>query len=500
MNNYKLKNWKSKEKGAILMMTLVFTSIFLIIAGGLISLINQQQKLNRLRKAKAQALHIAEAGVNYYRWHLAHAPEDYADGTGETGCNPCGPYLHDYPEDEAIGQFELEITPPSTGSTVVTIKSTGWVTEYPDYKRIVVAKYGLPSWARYAVVANADMRFGEGTVTHGPIHSNGGIRYDGIAYNLVTSAQETYDDPDHDGEEEFGVHTHVDPIDPLPPADPPTRLDVFAGGREFPVPAVDFNAITLDLADLESAADEDGLHLNKSNRQGWHIQLLGDGTLRYRKVKSTNTCWWFDWNDWQWYSAPQGNIASYQGNWTTTDLPNNGIIFVSDNVWIDGKINGARLTIVAAKDPLASGNADIWINNDLEYTNYDGTDAIGLIAQNDINVGLYSEGDFSGSDDEQELKIDAALIAQKGRVGRYYYPEDCSSTYFKRNIITVYGSIATNQRYGFSWVCNGSWCSGYDIRNLNFDNNLTYAPPPSFPTTDVYDFISWEEVLEGESY
>jgi len=489
--------WRHDKKGAILIMTLVFTSIFIIIGGGLISLINQQQKLNRIRRAKAQSLHIAEAGINYYRWHLAHDSDDYSDGTGDTTCNPCGPYTHDYPEGiGAIGQFEIEITPPEIGSTVVTIKSTGWVTGFEDYQRNVVAKYGLTSWAKYAVVANSDMRFGDGTIAHGPIHSNGGVRFDGIAYNVITSSQNSYDDPDHTGDDEFGVHTHKDVFgivddsfgaDPTPPAAVPSRLDVFYGGREFPVPTVDFNAITMDLANLEVAADDDGLHLNKSNRRGWHIQLHEDDTLTYQKVRSTTNC----------SGTPTGYISRYQGNPTTANFPNNGIIFVSDNVWIDGKINDARLTIVAAEDPLASGNADIWINNDLEYTNYDGTDAIGLVAQNDINVGLYTvnDGEFSGTEDEMELRIDGALIAQKGRVGRHYYSSSCSSTYYLRNTISVYGTIATNQRYGFAWVCGGSWCSGFETRNLTFDNNLTYAPPPSFPTTDTYDFISWDNCI-----
>jgi len=500
MKNITKVSWQNDKKGAILIMTMVFTVIFLIVAGGLIALINQQQRLNRIRKAKAQALHLAEAGVNYYRWHLAHDPDDYTDGTGTTCHEDTNPCVHNYLQGDVMGQFSLTITPPPTGSTVVTIKSTGWVTDYEDYKRRVVAKYGLPSWARYAVVANADMRFGEGTTVHGPLHSNGGIRFDGLAYNEITSAQESYDDPDHSGDDEFGVHTHVDETtheilenygdDPTPPAVVPNRLDVFAGGRDFPVPTVDFNAITVDLAMLEDAADDnDGIHIKKSNQEGWHIILSPDGTFDYIKVDSSSSC----------SGTPTGGDLVYKPGWTNdVPFPPNNIIFVSDNVWIEGSINGHRLTIIAAKDPLASGDASIWINKNLTYTNYDGSDAIGLIAQNNINVGLYSEND---------LRIDAALIAQNGRVGRYYYGEDWTScdeisTYYQRDTITVYGAIATNQRYGFSWVCSpGSYyCSGYETRNLDFDSNLTYAPPPSFPSTDTYDFISWEEVLEGETY
>ena len=97
------------------------------------------------------------------------------------------------------------------------------------------------------------------------------------------------------------------------------------------------------------------------------------------------------------------------------------------------------------------------------------------------------------------MEIDAALIAKTGRVGRPYYPSWCNATYYIRTTITVYGTLATNQRYGFAWGCP-AFCSGYVNRNLNFDSNLTYAPPPSFPTAGEYEFISWSEIASGESY
>src|SRR3989344_8191142 len=133
--NLKTENQSTpKNRGAVLIMTLVFATIFVFIAGGLLSLVNQQKKLNLQKKSQAQALQIAEAGANYYRWHLAHAVEDYADGTGQTGCNPCGPFVHSYydPNGGLLGYFELIITPPDPsypGSRVGKVKSTDWTTD-----------------------------------------------------------------------------------------------------------------------------------------------------------------------------------------------------------------------------------------------------------------------------------------------------------------------------------------------------------------------------------
>jgi hypothetical protein len=78
---------------------------------------------------------------------------------------------------------------------------------------------------------------------------------------------------------------------------------------------------------------------------------------------------------------------------------------------------------------------NIIINSDLKYTNYDGRDAIGLIAQRNILIGLKSSN---------ILRIDGVLVAQKGRIGRHHYSSECGSEY-KREKITIYGSLITRK-------------------------------------------------------
>ena len=111
---------------------------------------------------------------------------------------------------------------------------------------------------------------------------------------------------------------------------------------------------------------------------------------------------------------------------------------------------------------------------------------MGLLAQDNVTVGLYSE---------DNLEIDAALLARYGRVGRDYYSSH-EPTYYLRDTVTVYGALVTKQRYGFSWIDTqtGNRVSGYDKRNITFDNNLIYYPPPFFPTGDKYQIDLWEEL------
>ena len=482
--NYKNYLSKGKESGQLTLSVLLFSFVAIIILSGLIIWVDVNLKSAYRSIHRDSAFRIAEAGIEYYRWHLAHAPLDFQDGTGQAG-----PYIHDFYDKSGnvIGEFKLEITPPPIGSTVVTIRSTGTVDGVSGLEKSIEIKMAKPSFAKYAVVLNDNVRFGPGTEVFGQIHSNGGIRFDGLAHNIVTSAVAQYNDPDHSGNVEFGVHTHVAPIDPFPPNPVPSRPDVFMAGRQFPVPAIDFSGITSSLANIKSEAQSAGRYFAPSEEKGYHIVLKNNDTFDLYKVNSTvpipngciNVIGQKNWGTW--------SIQSQQlmGNYA---IPQNGLIFVEDHVWIDGSINTARAMVASGVFPENSSKyTNIIVNSDLLYTNYDGQDSLGLIAQGDINAGMVSEDD---------LRIDAALIAQNGRVGRQYYRPPSGnqprcSPYHVRDTITIYGMIGSYQRYGFAYTDG----TGYQTRNLIYDSFLLYGPPPSFPlTSDYYEQIFWNEV------
>ena len=478
-----MKKNSKYHSGQILIQVIVFGSIAIYLLGALVNWAAFSIRVSRQTFNREQAIQTAEAGVDYYRWHLAHSPTDFQDGTGAPG-----PYIHNFSDKNGntIGEFSLDITAPPLGSTQVKVKSTGTVTADAALSRTVTVQSAKPSIAKYAVVANAVMRFGAGTEVFGPIHSNQGIRFDGLAHNVVTSAVASYDDPDHSGGNEFGVHTHLAPTDPLPPASIPQRTDVFEIGRQTSVPVVDFAGITADLAEMKADAQTNGFYRPSAGALGYHVVLRTDDTFDLYRVTGlvnppsgcTNSANQSGWSVWS--IQNQQLIENYP-------FPVNGIIFLEDDVFVDGQMDGGRLTIVAAFLPdNPPFRKNIIVNNDLLYTNYDGSDVLGLIAQGNINIGLISEDD---------LRIDAALIAQNGRVGRYYYRppggglERCSPNHV-RQTITLWGMIATNERYGFAYTDG----TGYQTRNLNYDSNLLYGPPPSFPlTSDQYVTLTWEE-------
>ncbi|HBM45555.1 MAG: hypothetical protein UT05_C0010G0014 [Parcubacteria group bacterium GW2011_GWF2_38_76] len=475
---------KNKKVGAILIQILVLAGLSTLLISALATWGASNLRASRREYNRELSFQIAEAGIEYYRWHLDSDPTDYKDGT-ETS----GPYVHDFKDKDGniIGSFSLEITPPVEGSTKVKIRSTGVTYSDPDASRIIEVEVAKPSLGNFAIITESSIRFGEGTEVFGPIHSNGGIRFDGLAHNIVSSALSDYNDPDHSGGDEFAVHTHRDPVDPTPPSPVPIRTDVFEAGRQFPVPAVDFGKFTNDLSEIKTQAQASGKYFGNSGKSGYHFVLKTDGTFDAYMVTALvpvpSNCndnqGQFDWGTWS------IKTESFIGNYP---FPSNGLIFAEDDIWVDGQVDNARLLIACGHFPENKGQeTHITVNNSLSYTNYDGRDSVGLIAQGNITVGLVSEN---------ILRIDAALIAKNDRIGRYYYRppsdnKDRCSPYHVRDTITLYGMVGTNEDYGFSYLDG----TGYQIINIIYDANLLFAPPPDFPlTTDQYQIITWKEI------
>lgn len=501
---------QNHQAGSMLIIVLVATGLFLTIMLGALGLGMLQRKLNISKVARAQALHIAEAGVNYYRWVLYHDNEEYCN---KEACveapdyGPYGPYAYtDSGGGNITGYYELYITPPATnGSTIVNIKSVGWVADYPNVKREIEVMCGIPSWATYATITNgadADLGYGDDSEVWGPVHCNYGlVRMNGIANNIVTSSLPGRDallgvytcrggicDPDWDGN---------DPPQNFPD---PERSN-FRGGRDSGshIPIVDFNLLNNEYmnsiydkattsglvfdprkspfpippppssseADINSESAFWGCASNGSCDEGFHIVFKPGNKFDIKKVSAVHN---------NVNGKPSRSIQTESAA-TEYDIPANGVIFVKSTVWVDGHLDngvaGSRATILAFKDPIAgNGTADIIINDNLTYADYDGADSIGLIAQRHVTMGAYVIPD--------DHRIDAALLAKTGRRFRDDY-----GAANKKNSCTIYGQTASYLRPYMS--------DGYDNRYYIYDNNLTFSPPPHYPTTGEYTFISWKE-------
>lgn len=457
------------ESGQITMLVLVFGAIFVLIFGGLAGFIFVQSNQSKQKVAFNEALNIAEAGANYSRWHLAHAPTDY---------NFSGTYDFNDPEGGTVGKFTLEITPPAECSTVTTIKSTGWTLQYPDVKRTVSIRFGRPSLAQYAFLTNLDVWFGPDEELKGPFHSNGGIRMDGIQNALSTSAKETYT---------------CQPYHGCSPAQTKPGIWGTGNGKDeglwsFPVPAIDFNAITLDLAQLKTKAQNGGYYFGPSGAFGYRIEFKNNGTFDlYKVTKLKSNVYGCD-TDWSCrYESndidKQTFLQNYALNIEQCNVQN--LIFLEDSkVWVDGVVK-EKATVIAARFPdNPTTNASIIINGNLTRADPKAT-LVALIAQKNILVPYYSPN---------ILEIQAVMVAQKGAAQRYYYGY-VGGSYNVRNRIMVRGAIITNKVWTWTWVSGGGTVvSGYKITESYYEPALIYNPPPYFPSAGENQFISWEEV------
>ncbi len=478
----------TSEKGMVLVTVMGMTTIFIVMAGALTGIALLQKKLNSQQVARHTALHVAEAGVNYYRWHLAHAQSDFMDGTGSDpggGGEPYGPYTHSFssPGNAMTGTYVLEITPPPTGSTIVKIRSTGWVDSNPNIKRTIEVRYGIPSLAKFSFLTNSDTWFGESESVVGEMHSNGGIRMDGTNDALITSARQTYVCPAGQACDTQATCNAPCTWDAVTKCTCPGIWGEGSGSSlwTYPVTTVDFNSITADLGTLKTLAQDGGVYLkvNGSNK-GYHITFKSNGHFDARLISALNNGIQQLNDTWSGYSNISESIRT-EGAATDYAIPANGIIFIEDgDAYVEGTVNG-RATLVAATLPAqATKYRSIIINSNIVYSARNGSNILGLIAQKDVKVPRHAPAN---------LTIDGFMLAQNGRVFRNYY-----NSPVVKSAIEVYGGILTNQTWTWSWVNGGGTVTdGYASTTSIYDPLATFSPPPSFPTSGEYTFISWGE-------
>lgn len=520
-----IKN-KRPKGGYILPSVLIFIVVAGIIASSVLMVVMNNFFVVGTNIQSQQSFNIAEAGVNYYLWHLAHNGTDYKDGTGLPTTPDAnlgyGPYMHDYVGSDAKNQgtFTLWVNPKGSGSTIVTVRSIGQA-KGSSIKRTVEAQIGATSFASYGLVSDVEFWFGSNEAANGPVFSNQGVHMDGPNSDTVGSANATYVPTSSyggDGSTKAGVWCSPSVVSPNCATRDKTNW-------LYPQPSVDFNQVSASLCSMKKTAFADdpatvslaGLSnactqvpttrtaayipryaSTFSEARGYLIELNTNGTYDLKRVTAEND-----------RNTPYTSALTLQAVATSIALPPSGVIFVEDNVWVrtNPTFHG-RVTIASGRLASSSQTTDINIVDDMLYTVKDGSDAIGLVAEGDIFMAPYAppaSGSFN-------FEIDAATLSQSGSVK---YPSVyktatslCTRGWTNANqTFTYYGSVATRQYWTWN-IQRGSSCgdaaydsashyyiSGVQRTSTNYDYNLLYAPPPSYPITGGYNILSWREVL-----
>ena len=515
---------KFYEQGIITPLILVIASIMIIFATGLITWSISEHK-DASRKIRAtQALQIAEAGVNYYKWHLEHDDKDYQDGNGwccaVPPCDVCGPYEHQYKDynGEIVGQFSLKITPPEVGSTIAIIESAGYAYGNEDNEKTIISRVGKRSLAEYSWLSDALMSFSYTATVTGPVHSNGEINFRGTCEAEISSSDD--------------VFASCEGKSPCPKdcpeslwRDPPP-----------PVPEVYFDNFRTDLWQMKKNAAVDDAPENETGTcngytegrgicfeesvneackvickedccddecgevcegeceeeceenckeecglPGYHVVFKKNPAevYIYKVVSLKEEPWWM-----KYYNYKEGQskpvveriqVEELIGNY---DMPDNGLIFLEDDVWVEGTVNG-RVTVGVSK--LSNGEAQIMINDNIVYEDLRaGDDNLGLVCQGNIIIPRHAP---------DILTIEASLLSQQGRglIFRNYSPWE------KKIRVENYGGIVTYLRSWVKYGWGGTIVSGYEDSIYTYNTKLAFNPPPSFPTAENFEVLSWEE-------
>jgi hypothetical protein len=465
---------RSAQAGVTVMLVVAFMGVFLVIMGTITSYVFQQSRYGRALLAREQALHVAEAGLEYYKWFLAHNPGNLTNGTGGPG-----PYTYtvEDPEGGVVGTAGLTVVGNSQCGVLqsIDLTSRGVASANPGFARSVSVRYMQPSVASYSSVLNSNVRYTAASIT-GAFVSNGGIRMDGGNNSTVSSATSSF---------------LCDSSMGCSPSE--TKPGVFGSGSNsslwrYPVASIDFPGMMTDLETLRGYAQASGLYFYDAavsglDSKGFRLVMKSDGTIDVYTVTGT-TAISNAYDSIRGYHTDYDIITSQTLLGTYTPPSGCALIYVRGTTWLEGTVAG-RYTILAA-DP-GSHNPDILLANNISYATSDGTTGLTAIAERSVRIPLNSP---------DTLAIRGIFVARNGYWGRDYYTSTPSgySSYVLRSTLNVLGTIVSTSRPAVCWSSGGTCVQGYTNRTYNYEQVLAFAPPPFTPIVSTdYGFVRWRE-------
>jgi hypothetical protein len=447
---------------------------------------------------REQALDSAEAGLEYYRWYLAHFPGNLTDGTGAPG-----PYQYVVKDPETaatVGNASISVSANTDCGIIqsIDLTSVGTSALGPQYPRTLFARYMQPSVAGYSYLLNSNVHAGSDRTITGPYFSNGGIEMDGTNNSTVSSAVSTW------------VCNSTYGCNPTQNSAPGvTGAGSGSALWNYPVASIDFSAITTGLSNLKTYAKNDGglyfppagTGTTNANQRGYHLIFNSNGTVDVYKVTSTIGVAAYPISG---TGVPQTdyniiNTQTYLGNYAIpTSCP---VIFVEDRAWIEGTVKG-KVTVAAADFIDSNYNPDAYLANNIYYTAYDGTAGLTVIAEGNVLIPLNSP---------DTMEVHGVFVAETGSYGRdlYFAPSQSAygstvpaayASYTDRTQLTTDGTVVSNGGTGTQWDCGSPavFCSGYASRIDSYDELQALSPPPFTPAASTnYQFVGWEGGLNN---
>lgn len=432
------------------------------------------------------ALQVADAGINQYVSRLVEDPlyynhwvdaaEDpridpygtvHAPGTawtpGVTWTYAAGPATTwTQLQDARFGRaaYSLRITPPASGSDLVTVQSTAQASRGTSrpVTRSVQSQIHPTSIADFQMISNATIKYGSSATTTGKLYSAVDINHLGIARAPAYAQNFVCAD------DSFNCSSSRRPASVFQAgAFDSTTVPSFR--TEFPTP-IDFSHFSATRLEIKDAAEAGGTAWDSPTASAWMVQFTADGRAKVFMI--TNT------------ADPGASLTTINCP-QIVNVPANGAMYFEQSVIIsDGstvrdtcnpQVAGPRPSILNGRVTVAT-KGNVYIGGNISYAS-PGDDVLGLIAEDEVIIAKYTPS---------VLTWRAASLAQNGQWRTYLSVPDGN-----HSSMTYIGSQTTS---------DGGYASMFNARSYQYDDTLRSLRPPLYPILEgSWEAYYWREVL-----
>jgi hypothetical protein len=430
------------------------------------------------------ALQAADAGINRYisrlvedpryydhyidpaedpridQWGVVHQPGTaWTAGVRWTYAGPPTTWVS--LQDQRFGRaaYSLRVSPPATGSDIVTVQSTAQVSQDTPVPvtRSIQSQIRPTSLADFQMISNATIRYGAGATTTGKIYSAVDVNHQGeaqaqvYAQRYICSTSSSSCSGSSRPSSVFKAATYDSTTAP-------------SFRDKFPTP-IDFNQFTQARLDVKDAAVASGTYFNNGSVNAWLVQFLADGRAKVFPVTST--------------SEP-GRALGTIGCPTTYNVSGSVAMYFEQSVIVsDGTTKpdscnsstGPRASILNGNVTIAT-KGNVYVGGNISYA-APGDDVLGLIAANEVVIAEYTP---------RNLTWRAATLAQAGQ--------------WRTNRNTSDGLHDTMTYIGSQTTADGGYASMFNAREYQYDTTLQFRRPYMYPVLEgSWSTFYWREVL-----
>lgn len=423
------------KKGVALITTYMVIAVLLAFGGFVVEVGNSQNNTANAFKRQAQAITLAEAGLDRGLVWLRNQSNPPTGTIASITQNlpPSGTPVGSY----TVAFTDLGIQPGSTSIRRYRVRSTGTT---GTVTQTVTNYLQTDNYSRYIWFTGSESYGGTNVwfwdldSLNGPTYTNGhfNIKGDPVFGGEVRSVD------DYIRYFNNGIYLNSSNLSNAPNDEPDFQDTVTLGSDSIDMPT--------QALSLRTASTSGGLRLTGNTT----VLLNSNGTM---------------------------NVTNSAKGWSNQNmpLPANGVLFVNKGALnISGTLNG-RLTAGASGDINITGN--ILYADDPRVTGSTSTDTLGLISESDVVID---------KDASYNLEIDASIMA----LNTSFILEDYW-TGGAKGTLTVFGGIIQKQRGPVGTFSGTTKISGYS-KDYNYDERLLNSPPPFVPTTGDYLTLSWE--------